>query len=897
MMEGKNPKKAHPPRWMDKLLEYCCAPHLLEEVMGDLHERYYLRTQKVGASGARKYYLREVLSFLRPYIFKRKTYYHTNPFQFAMVKNYFKIAYRNLLSKKVYAGINIIGLSIGMACCLLIFQYVAFEMSFDRFHKNEPSIYRILQGYARGGEALEFTGAYTAQALAPSLKEGVPEILHITRLHSDNVIVSNADEPEQVFEEDAVLYADPDFLKMFSFPIIAGDKQRALEPGTALLSQEAAQKYFGEANPVGQVLQVTGQVDQPYRVVGILADLPVHSHLQFEILLPIDDLLKSEDYLNEPEAGWSWNNFSTYIQLHPAATAAEAEQKMTGVYLDHRGEVLQQQGFRAALRLQPLRDIHLNAEVSGPSNEVIGSARTVYFFTIIGLVTLAIALVNYVNLSTARALNRAKEVGVRKVIGAQRVQLIIQFLCESALTNMTAAVLAIALAAWLTPIVNNLAQTQLSLSLWMSPAFWLAMLLTFIVGTVLAGLYPAFVLSSFKPITVLKGKVGSFSAQLWLRRGLVVLQFTASIVLVAGTVVIYNQLSYMRGRDLGLNLEQVLTIEGPRILPEETDPATATTTFLQTLRRLPAVEQAAASTSLPGQGFNWNGAAIRKATDDPAQAIRGVATYIDSSFAKLYGLALVAGKGFEDITLSDAEEAPWMVITNEKTTKSLGFATPLDAIDQMLDIGGYEAQIIGVYKDFNWSSAHGEQQNIVFGPTSSGRHVSLRVSAHDLPATLSQVQSIYTQLFPSNVFNYQFVDQVFDQQYKNDIRFARLFTVFAGLAIFIACLGLFGLAAFTSQQRKKEIGIRKVMGASVEHVVALLSIDFLKLVIIGFVVAVPIAWYIMNLWLEDFAYRIHIEVQVFLLAGLAAGMIALATVSWQSIRAAIANPVESLREE
>lgn len=896
-MEAKNPKKTNPPRWLDKLLEYYCAPHLLEEVMGDLHERYYLRTQKLGASQARKYYLREVLSFIRAYIFRRKTNDHTNPLQFAMVKNYFKIAYRNLLSKKVYSGINIIGLSIGMACCLLIFQYVAFEMSFDRFHENQPNLYRILQGYARGGEALDFGGAYTAQALAPALKEGVPEILHITRLHSDDVIVSNADQPEQVFEEDKVLYADPDFLKMFSFPIVAGDKQRALEPGTALLSKEAAQKYFGEANPVGQVLDVTGLVDQSYRVVGVFKDVPVNSHLQFDILLSIDDLLKNEDYLNEPEGGWSWNNFSTYVQLHPSAKPAATEQKMTELYLDYRGEVLQQQGFKSALRMQPLKDIHLNAEVSGPSNESMGNSRTVYFFTIIGLITLCIALVNYINLSTARALNRAREVGVRKVIGAQRVQLIMQFLCESALTNITAAVLAIALAAWLTPIVNNLAQTHLSLSLWMSPAFWLALLLTLIVGTMLAGLYPAFVLSSFKPMTVLKGKVRTFSAQLWLRRGLVVLQFTASIVLVVGTVIIYNQLSYMRGMDLGLNLEQVLTIEGPRILPEETDPATATATFLQELRRLPAIEQAAASSTLPGQGFNWNGAAIRKATDDPANAIRGVATYIDTSFAKLYGLELVAGKGFEDITLSDAEDAPWTVITNEKTIKSLGFASPAEAIDQMLDIGGNEAQIIGVYKDFNWSSAHGEQQNIVFGPTSSGRHISLRVSTHDLPATISQVQSIYNQLFPSNVFNFQFVDEAFDQQYKNDIRFARLFSVFAGLAIFIACLGLFGLAAFTSQQRKKEIGIRKVLGASVEHVVALLSIDFLKLVIIGFVVAVPIAWYMMSLWLEDFAYRIEIEIEVFLLAGLAAGMIALATVSWQSMRAALANPVESLREE
>lgn len=894
-MEINDPKKALPPRWMDRLLERFCASHLLEEVMGDLHERFFIRAQKYGEAAARKYYLREVLSFARPYIFKKQN--NNKTLHIAMIKNYFKIAYRNLLKKKVYSGINIVGLSIGMACCILIFQYVIFETSFDRFHEHESKIYRIIQGYARGGEDLSFNGAFTAQALAPALKDGTPEISYITRLHSDEIIVSNADKSDLVFEEDEVLYADPDFLKIFSFPVISGDKAHALEPGTALISQQAAKKYFGDTNPIGQVLDVTGRVEKSLRVVGVFQDVPANSHLQFEILLSMEDLLKTESYLNEPEGGWSWNNFSTYVQLHPSANPSVTDEKLTEVYLDRRGEALKQMGFKAALRLQPLRDIHLNAEVEAPANPVIGDARTVYFFTIIGLITLCIALVNYINLATARALNRAREVGVRKVIGAQRRQLIWQFLCESALTNFIAVILAIALANVLLPIVNDMAQTHLSLSLWQRVDFWVALLLTLIVGTVLAGLYPAFVLSSFKPITVLKGKVSSFSAHRWLRRGLVVLQFTASIVLVIGTIIIYKQLNYMRNIDLGLDLEQVLTIEGPRVLPEERDAATATATFLQELRRLPAIQQAAVSSSLPGRGFNWNGAAIRKATDDPANAIRGVATYIDSSFAKLYGLELVAGKTFGDITFSDAEDAPWPVIANEKTVKSLGFSSPAEAIDQRLDIGGYEALIIGVYKDFNWSSAHTEQQNVVFGHTLQGRNVSLRLSTHDLSGTISEIKEVYSELFPGNVFNYQFVDEVFDQQYKNDVRFAKLFTLFAGLAIFIACLGLFGLAAFTSQQRQKEIGIRKILGASVENVVGLLSADFLKLIIIGFVVAAPIAWYIMNQWLEDFAYKVQIGAGVFLLAGLAAGAIALLTVSWQSIKAAIANPVDSLREE
>ena len=889
-----NQNKVTPPKWMDRILSAFCAPHLLEEVMGDLHERFYLRAEKMGVSKARKYYLREVFSFARPYIIKRNV---SNNNVIAMIKNYFKIAYRNLINKKVYSGINIVGLSIGITCCMLIFQYVAFEKSFDRFHEHESDIYRILPGFGRKGENVDFGGAYTSQAMAPAFKEAVPEIAHITRVHPDNVIVSDAARPDKVFEEDQVLYADQDFLEMFSFPLLSGDIRQALEPGTALLSEEAAQKYFGEANPLGKTMAVIGRVAQDYRVVGVFSDVPDNSHLQFEILLPMDDLLKGPGYSTEPEGGWSWNNFGTYIQLHPGSDPELTAQKLTQVYLDHRGEILKHQGFTSAIKIQPLKEIHLNAEVTGPVNEVMGSSRTVYFFTVIGLVTFLIALINYINLSTARALNRAREVGVRKVIGAQKIQLVIQFLCDAALTNIIALVLALAATAWLIPYVNDIAQTHLSTALWLQPDFWVVFLVTLLVSTLLSGLYPAFILSSFKPVTVLKGRLSSFSSQLWLRKGLVVLQFAASIVLIAGTVIIYNQLDYMRGRDLGLNIEQVLTIEGPRNLAEGADRASVTANFLHELRKLPDIEQAASSHSLPGERFNWNGASIRKATDDPINALRGVATYVDTSFAKLYGLELLAGQGFEDITLSDAEDAPWPVIINQHLVKSLGFEGPAVAINERLDIGGYEAQIVGVYKDFNWTSAHQEQQNIVLGPSSTGRHISLKVSTSDLPITIGKVESLYNEFFPANVFNYNFVDQIFDQQYKNDIRFAKLFGLFAGLAIFIACLGLFGLASFTSQQRKKEIGVRKVLGASVSSVVKLLNIDFIKLVIIGFVVAVPIAWYIMDQWLAEFAYRIEIGTGVFLLAGLVALLIAMLTVSGQSIKAAITNPVDSLREE
>jgi putative ABC transport system permease protein len=527
----------------------------------------------------------------------------------------------------------------------------------------------------------------------------------------------------------------------------------------------------------------------------------------------------------------------------------------------------------------------------------MGSYRTVYFFLVIGLVTLIIALVNYVNLATARAVNRSREVGVRKVAGARQSQLILQFLSESALTNLTAALLALAFSTMLVPVVNDVAGTRLTAALWLNPGFWLAFSLIILAGTLLAGLYPAFVLSSFKPGSVLKGRTAYVASHLWMRRTLVVVQFAASIVLLTGTATVYSQLDYMRNMDLGLDLDKVITIRAPRVLAENIDRASVLQTFLQQIRNIPGIQQAAMSSTVPGSGFNWNGAAIRKATDDPSSSIRGVATYIDSAFASLYGLRLVAGQDFSDVTTTDAENTPWRVIVNETTVKSLGYSSPLEAINQDLDIGGNPASIIGVYKDFKWSSAHQPQQSIVFGRTTRGNYISLRATTADIPGVTQKVQAVYNALFPGNVFNYTFADESFDQQYKSDQRFAKLFSMAAAMTIFIACLGLFGLVAFTAQQRTKEIGMRKVLGATVPNIVGLLSKDFLKLVLIGFILAVPVTWYIMNQWLENFAYRTSINVWIFILSGVLAMLIALVTVSWQSFRSATANPVQSLRND
>jgi putative ABC transport system permease protein len=819
----------------------------------------------------------------------------------AMFKNYFTTALRHLLRRKGYSFINIAGLTLGLACCLIIFQYVAYEYSFDDFNANATSLYRVIQARVRGGGEPE-TRALSGYAMGPALAESVPEVVRFARLHPDysDPIIANAAHPDQAFKEEQVYYADAAFLQMFSYPLVSGEQTKALaEPGTLLLSESTARKYFGAENPMGQMLNVTGWISGAFRVNGIFRDIPANSHLQFQVLLSMVDLLEKSAY-SDPEYGWNWQNFNTYVQLRDDANLAAVERKFTDVLMRHRGDDFRRINATAQLHAQPLREIHLNDSVVAPK-VVRGSSRTVYFFAIIAVLTLVIALVNYVNLATARALDRGREVGVRKVVGAQRMQLALQFLFESALTNLVAFVFAIMIAEIAKPFVNNLAGAGLTEWAWSNPWLWVASLAMFFTGTLLAGLYPAFVLSSFRPVSVLKeANAGSSSPRFWLRRGLVVLQFTASAGLLAGTVIVYEQLDYMRHMDLGIDLEQILTVPGPRVLsaasgPEASDQAIQR--MIHELRQASDIREIATSSALPGQGFDWYSSNLRRATADPSTGVNGALAWIDTSFASLYGLELIAGSGFEGISTNTAKDEPRPVIANETAVKAVGFDTPAEALQQLLTMGGSSFRIVGVFKDFHWSSAHSQREAALFTPTPAGNLLSIKVGTANLPQTIAAVERVYKTLFPGNPFSYSFVDEKFDEQYRNDQRFAALFSVFAVLAIIIACLGLFGLASFSARQRTKEIGIRKVLGATVANVIALLSKEFVKLVLAANLLAWPLAYFAMYKWLQDFAYRINIGWWVFALAGGTALLIALLTVGTQAVKAALANPVEALRYE
>lgn len=816
-----------------------------------------------------------------------------------MLKNYLTVALRSMMKRRGHAGINIIGLTLGLTACLLIFQFVAHERSFDRFHENLDHLYRVVVQLSRE-EGVSFPPAtFTPQAGGPALAATIPSIEQYARVHPSHepAIISVPGRAHEVFEESGVLHVDRAFLQMFTFPVLAGSGEEALSRGTVVISESMARKYFG-GDAVGQELEIRDQAaDATYRVAAVLKDVPVTSHLQFDFLVPIEHLLEVGQYADEPEGGWSFNNFITYLQLRPGSDEQAVSRAMTELFEAQRGETMREYGFHEmSMTAQPLGEVYLEDQVTAFGTEA-GSNRTVRFFTIIGLLTLLIALVNYVNLATARALDRAREVGVRKSVGAQRRQLATQFLAESTLTIALSGLLALIVAGLLLPTVNNVADVSLSWRQWLSPGFLTVSMGTLVGAAVLAGFYPALVLSRFRPVSVLKGNTDAGSSQSVLRQGLVVVQFTAAVVLVGGTAIVYNQLMYMRNMDLGIDLDQVITVPGPRIVSDGTL-TNARQTLARELERLPDVHAVATSMAIPGHQFNWQGASTWRADAGQETAIAGVATWIDTEFLSLYGLEIVAGRNFQeaDPAWSGNQENP--VLANETAVRALGIASPEEAIDyQIMMGGGTPARIVGVVRDFYWSSAHTTRQSVFFGRTLAGVHLSLRVSVADLPATLASIEETYMAMYPGNVFRYTFLDEAYGAQYREDQRFATLFGLFAGLAIAIACLGLFGLASFTAQRRRKEVGVRKVLGASEAAIVSLLSREFMKLVAIAILIGSPVAYLLMRRWLEDFAYRIDVGPAVFLIVAGITIAIALMTVAGQAIRSATTDPIKALRYE
>ena len=824
-----------------------------------------------------------------------------------MFKNYLQTALRNLLKSKFYSFINIFGLSVGIAGCLLIAQYVVFEKSYDNFHQQAAQIYRVQLNMYQQGE-LVLASAENYPGTGPALKAELPEVVEYTRLYNlgykNNVVVTYEDAPNGPvqFKHRKLMYADSAFFSMFSFPLLSGNPHTMLaEPFTIAISESYAKRYFGEEEPIGKMLRLQDDDfnDELCKVTGVFKDIPHNSHLKFDVLISYKTLYNRGEYARERyDLTWRRKDFYTYILVKEGTDPAQLSAKFPAI-IDKYSPGLAAQNRKDEFILQPLPDIHLHSDLAEEA-EPNGNARVVYFLIIIAGFILVIAWINYINLSTARSMERGREVGVRKALGAFRHQLIKQFLFESLLVNLCAILIASVLVSLLLPAFNTLTGLQFSwVSFWSQSWLWGLLAALFLAGTVLSGLYPALILASFRPASVLKGKVRAARHGILLRKALVVFQFVAAIVLVAGTAVVYRQINHMLQQDLGFNIEQTLVLERPSIRPRDFNAQKSIIDNFKTeLLRNPAIQKVAGAAFVPGhtRKFKFN---FRKyATPaEEAQAIRVNA--VDYDFFDTFEMKILAGRGFSEDYTTDADTA---IVITASAARLLGFDNIEDAVGSTLtiDFGGQEGSmnVIGIVNDFHQVSLkEAVEPMVIFLDPFGAEYYAMKVSTYNLPATIEYVQTTWNKVFPDNPFSYFFLDDYFNRQYQTDQRFGKLFGVFAALALFVGGLGLLGLSAFTTQQRTKEIGIRKVLGASVSNIMLLLSRDFVQLLLIANLIAWPLVYFSMEQWLTQFAYRIDVGWWLLIASGLIVMVIALSTVSIQTIKAAVVNPVDSLKDE
>lgn len=810
-----------------------------------------------------------------------------------MLKNYLKIAWRNLRKHKFYTFLNIFGLSLGLASCLLITLYVVDELSYDRAFANADRIFRI-------NADIRFGGADMALAVAPdplafTLKKDYPQIEQVVRMRENgSQLVRRADATDNLKEEH-VFYVDSTFFKVFSVPLLQGDPNTALRnPQTVVISETDARKYFGDANPMGKALTVDNSVT--YTVTGVMRDIPAQSHMR-----NVNMLLSMSSTEESRSNAWGSHNFNTYILFRKGINAKQFEQNFETVlqkytskwiktFLGSTLDEVRKSGNYLVYTLMPLTDIHLHSDRTAEIN-ANGNIQYVYIFGIVAVFLLAIACVNFMNLATARSANRAKEVGVRKALGSERSSLVNQFLTESIMLSFFSLVLAMLIAYLALPLFNNLASKHIEFpiaNVW----FWSVMLLTGGIVGVLAGSYPAFFLSAFQPLKVLKNTIeleGKGSG--YLRNALVVFQFVISVMLIVGTGVIYRQLNYIQTKKLGFNKDQMLIVNDAYALNNQVK------AFKEQVLQLPNVESATVTSFLPTPSSRTDHTFFPVGQMHQDKGINMQKWSVDYDFVKTMGLQMASGRAFDEAFPSDSTG----IIINEAAAKVAGYADPIGK-----KIFGYEDAaltkrvdytIIGVVKNFHFESLRKNIGALSLILYKSSGSVVFRMKGGDAPRTVEQVEALWKKMAPGQPFNYKFMDQDFDNVYRSEQRVGEIFITFATISIIIGCLGLFGLSAFTAERRTKEIGVRKVLGASVVNIVALLSKEFIKLIIIAIVIGSPIAWFGMNHWLRDFAYHVDLAWWMFAAAGLLAIVIALLTVSFQSIKAALMNPVKSLKSE
>lgn len=893
-----NGKQKVPPPPVISILRWFCPDHLVEEIEGDLLQRFERDVEKLGSARANRRLAWNTLLFFRPGIILRNhvSYRLINTI---MLRNYITIAFRNVAKNKVFSAINIFGLGIGLAACLLIFQFVSFELSYDRFHKKFDRIYRVTNDRFQNGKLIQH-GTITYPTIGPTMAKDFPEVEMYTRLMPGGEL--NVKVNDESFRGDYCHFADEYFLELFNFPLLAGERSSALKNSHAVvLTESLARKYFphsdddGYASLIGKVMY-WGLDRQPYTVTGICADVPANSHIQFAALVSYATLIRPEDH--NADDSWRWSDFRHYLVLRPGVDYKEFERKFEAFSQRYfRGDEVS--GSVEKFYLQPLSEAHLYSDYEYDIAKT-SNGKAVWAMLIVALFILIIAWINYINLTTSRAIERAKEVGLRKVMGAQRTQLMRQFILESILISSAAFAFAI--------LITLAAQASFStfissrVSLWqsvqnMEPVAIATFVLILVACVLISGFYPAVVLSAYKPVTVLKGKFQRSGAGNLLRKSLVIFQFTASAALITGTLIVSKQLKFMNEADLGMDIQNIMIVRAPSLTQWDSTFIERVESYKNELTQIPGVISAATSSRLPGdrlgRGFDLR-LADQGTTSHYTMSFLGA----DYNFFNTYGVSLISGRRFLPTDHKENYEDISSVVINENAVRLFGITNAEGAVGKEILTGDDRWRIIGVVNDFHQESLKKPMEPIVFLPTyETYGPTSIKIRTEDTPALVASVQTIYKKFFPGNAFSYVFLEDSYRSQYNDEKRFAKVILLFTALGIIISCLGLIGLSSYTAVQRTKEIGIRKALGASLMSIVRLLSADFIKLVLGAIILAVPLSYYFMSDWLTNYPYRISLQWVLFVMPALLILAIAFFTISFQIIKTARTNPADTLKYE
>jgi putative ABC transport system permease protein len=870
-----------------RVLSWFCPYHLYEEIEGDLIQRFEKDVKAFGKTKAKRRLLWNVIRFFRPGILLR------NKFSIElnrgnMIRDYFRSAFRNMEKRKFHSFINTGGLTLGITSFLLINLFIWNEKSYDQFHTNGNNIYRLQEDIYNHG-ILEEQIAGVGAAVGQDLKDNLPEVNRYVRLRRNQVMLSYG---EVMFKEDHVFFASEDFFNVFTFPLAQGNPSTVLkEPFTMVVSENFARKYFGDEDPVGKSMINNGT--EEYKITGVFKNVPENTHLQVDALFSFNSLYSifgSEgiQYLTS----WGWVGYPTYIELKPGVDPKEFESKIARVVELKMGEELAKADQKIVFNLQSLTSIHLesrfNHEISSNGDET-----TVSFLSIIAILILAMSWINYISLTTARSMERAKEVGIRKVLGSNRIQLIRQFFVESFVFNFIAFAVSFLLVILLIPSFSLLVNRQFDLSMFATIKVYELLFFLFAFGVLCSGAYPALVISGYAPIGILKGRVQSSSSGALLRKGLVLTQFGVSIVLIIGTYVIFQQLQFVRNSPLGVDIDQMLVVQGPTV--SDSTYFQNFTRFRNNLLSYPDIKEVTASSAVPGRGSRSGSGSVRLVSQDEKKVNSIDVIYADEDFVNTYSLQLKAGRTFS----KDFNDNGKSVLLNETAVKLLGFSEPEKIVNEKILVYGDTLLIAGILSDYHQQSLKKKVEPIIFAcDRAVATFYSIKINSQvAINSIIAKTEMEFKKDFAGNPFNYFFLDDYYNEQYKSDQQFAQLFGLFTTIGILIACLGLFGLSSFLVLQRTKEIGIRKVLGASIRQIVILVSKDFILIVLLANLIAWPIAYWIMHGWLNDFAYRIELSAVAFIIPGLSALLIAIITVSSQSVKAALINPVENLRDE